>query len=188
MDNIKEETNILLINDNEADVKIIRQFLNQTMRAPWKLTHCLNVREAIPLANEVNIIILDLALKGPEAPRKLFKSVKHLSFETPIIVLSGKKRRRLATHIMEKGAADIIIRGRFERLVDAIEFALIRQQIATKKRINSDQALQKEHDDAVRKLMNANNMRKKEQEESKQALSMLMGGYSVANGGQEENT
>ena len=185
MDNIKEETNILLINDNEADVKKIRQFLNQTMRVPWKLTRCLNVREAIPLANEVNIIILDLALKGPEAPRKIFKSVMHLSFETPIIVLSGKKRRRLATYVMEKGAADIIVRGRFERLVDAIEFALIRQQIATKKRKNSDKAVLEEHDDAVRKLIDANNLREKEQKENKQALSMLMGGYSVVNSGME---
>lgn len=102
-------------------------------------------------------------------------------FEVPIIVLSTEgDDDTLSTYVMEQGAADIVVRGQFARLVDAIEFALIRQKISTKTRKDRDQILSdsKEKSDADYQAICS--QRKAEKEESTNILSLFMGGYSAS--------
>jgi DNA-binding response OmpR family regulator len=170
MDNEKIKINILLIDDNEADVKKIKAHLDEWMRLPWSLIHCNNIKEATSRIRKADIIVLDLGLEGLITPKEIFENIDHIAIETPIIALTGKgeDEHDLATLLMEKGAADVIVRGKFRGLVDAIEFALIRQKIATSTRESSDKALQESTD-----------LRIKDKAESKQILSMFVGDYSV---------
>lgn len=202
----KKEANsvrILLINDRYEDAEEIKTHLDEHMRLPWSLIHCINLKEATSRISMADIVILELELAGISSPQQIFADVGDMLFETPIIALTGKEKNQhgLATYVMEKGAADTIIRGQFGRLVDAIEFALIRQKITTDARKSTDRALadSKRHDavmlqeradsdaallQAVKDkgaedLKKSNEGRADEQEKSRQLLRMFTGDYSV---------
>ena len=83
------------------------------------------------------------------------------------------------SHVMEKGAADTLIRGQFSRLVDAIEFVLVRQKITIGTRKIIDKSVQDSKDAGDAKYRASCDQRLKDQEESKKTLSMFMGGYSA---------
>lgn len=172
---------ILLINDKPADVQNIEQHLSETMRLPWTLIQCPDIREATPHVGKADIIILDLALSPLVTPKEIFQDIEELAFETPIIVLRGEgpDEHDLATYVMEQGAADNMIRGKFGRLVDAIEFALIRQKITTGKREAREQILNNSKKKGEKDLKASQDGRAADQKKSRQILSLFSGGYSV---------
>lgn len=174
--NIKQNnTKILLICDKAPSAEKIKNCLKQSMRVSWSIMHCVTVKEAMPRMHGADIIILDLALEGPTMPKEIFREVQHLSLDTPVIVLTGRKKHNLCTYVMEKGAADTIVRGGFGRLVDAIEFALIRQKI---KKVTSDQNANDQKDRQDARDIEATKA-KKISDEKDQCIAWLSGGYSV---------
>jgi DNA-binding NarL/FixJ family response regulator len=172
----KPTVRIMIINDDFAETKNIQEWMRKDMRIPWSSIHCVNTTEAIPRANKVDLIILKPQLEGLPTPKEVYSAVEDLMFEIPIIVLANlDDEHELSTYVMEHGAADIVVRGRFSRLVDAVEFALIRQQIATGTRKTADKTLsnsEKENPNSTVSL-NAN------EEKQKQILRMFSGDYSV---------
>ena len=101
--------------------------------------------------------------------------------DIPIIALTGtsEDEQDLATFVMEAGAADHMIRGQFGRLIDAIEFSLIRRRItvAAAKKRRSDQKDRQEvialEAIEVEKIQDEKNL------EKDQYISWMSGGYSV---------
>lgn len=182
MDIEKIKIKVLIINNDFSETENIKSWLDKDMRVPWRMVHCVNVQEARSRVNKVDIIILKPELEGVAGPKDVFQDIEHMAFETPIIVLTddNQDQNRLSTYVMEKGAADILIRGQFARLVDAIEFALIRQKIATDTRKNSDKTLQDSKNAGDEKYKESCKQRLKDQEESKNTLSMFMSGYSLS--------
>jgi hypothetical protein len=87
---------------------------------------------------------------------------------------------------MEQGAADIVIRGHFARLVDAIEFALIRQKIKTNTRNSTDKTLSDSQDKGAADLKIRHGEALADDERHRQILRMFGGNYSVDH--QTENT
>ena len=200
MDTEQVKIKILIINNDFSETENIKSWLDKDMRVPWTMVHCINVQEARPRVNKVDLVILKPEMEGIATPKEVFKDIEHMVFETPIIVLTDDNHDQngLSTYVMEKGAADILIRGQFARLVDAIEFALIRQKITTDTRKISDKTLQTnkneaekklkisyahramDAEEAAEKLESVRDLRKKDQEESKNTLSIFMGGYSAS--------
>ncbi len=192
---------ILIIDDDFSETADIKSWLDEGMRVPWSYMHCISVAEAGSRINNVDLVILKPEMEGLSSPMQVFDDIEDMVFEVPIIVLTNTEDDEygLSTFVMEKGAADIVVRGKFDRLVDAIEFALIRQRIATDTRKASDKTLQdskdtaagelqdieglrsKDREEAAIKLKDSNDLRQKDQEESKKMLSMFMGDYSVTN-------
>lgn len=167
MNEMNLKVRIMLISKEGKDADNIKEYLEEHMRLPWEITHCVNIREAALRTGKTDLIILDLGLSNLLTPSEIFDDVDHIAFETPIIVMTGEDEHNLATLVMEKGAADSIIRGKFGRLVDAIEFSLIRQKISTDKRTASDEILKSHQNDAANRQANNNHI-----------LNMFSGGYS----------
>lgn len=169
MYNEPDKIHIMIVNDDSAEVENIKKWLGQDMRVPWLATHCVKIAEAEPRANRADLIILKPEMEGLFSPQQVFKSIEGMVFETPIIVLANADDpHRLSTYVMEQGAADTVIRGQFARLVDAIEFALIRQKLSTEARIASDQTLSDSHEKGL-----------SDNERHKQILRMFSGDYAV---------
>lgn len=164
----KIKVGILLVSNNEEDSEKIKTHLDKNMRVPWNMMHCINVKEATLRINKADVIILDLSLKGLATPKEIFEDVEHIAHETPIIVLTGEDEYNLATYVMEQGAADKIVRGKFGRLVDAIEFALIRQKITKDTKTEAD-----------KKLTDSRKQGASDEEKQRQILRMLGGGYAT---------
>lgn len=172
MNKIDLNIRIMLITKNDQDVENIKNYLDRHMRLTWDLTHCVSIREAALRAGKADLIILDLELSHLLTPSEIFDDVDHMAFEIPIIVMTGEGEdgHDLATLVMEKGAADSIVRGKFGRLVDAIEFSLIRQKISNDKRKTSDGVLETHQSEAADNQVRNN-----------QILDMFAGGYSKYN-------
>lgn len=169
MDQGSSKVHILIVNDDSTEVENIKSWLERDMRIPWDLTHCISVLEVIPRADKADLIILKPELEGLTSPEDVFKRIGGMVFEIPILVLTDEdKNQGFPTYVMEQGAADTIIRGQFARLVDAIEFSLIRQRIVTDARISTDHTLLMSNDERVF-----------DQERHKQILRMFSGDYSV---------
>lgn len=144
------------------------------------MSHCISVAEARPRANKADIVILKPEMKGLSSPKEVFKDIDGMVFEVPIIVLTTEgDERGLSTYVMEQGAANTVIRGQFARLVDAIEFALIRQKIKTGTRTASDETLLDSQEKDATAVKASPEDSTDEEERHRQILRMFSGDYAV---------
>lgn len=163
------KVNLLIVDNDGAEVNTIKSWLEQEMRVPWGFTHCVNIKEASLRISNVDLVILKPEMEGFLSPKEVFKTIGNMFFEIPVLVITNEgDDHQLSTYVMEQGAADTVIRGQFSRLVDAIEFALIRQKLKTDVRETSDKILtDSRHENAVHN------------EKQRQILRMLGGDYAV---------
>lgn len=175
-----KNTKILLVSDNKADVGNIKLRLEESIDFPCYIWHCQTLAESLAYLNEkklrADIVILDLGLIGTANPKEIYKKMGDAAQSIPIIVLTGagKEEHDLATFVMEAGASDHMVRGQFSRIADAIEFSLIRHKITA---ATSEQNLHY-HDLEMMKAKRISDIRN---DEKKQYISWVMGGYSVEN-------
>lgn len=189
-------TKILLVCDNAADVGNIRLRLEESIKIPCYVWHCLTLVEALDMLNKnklrANIIILDLGMIGTANPKEIYQKMGDAARHIPIIVLTGagEEEHDLATFVMEAGAADHMVRGQFGRLTDAIEFSLIRHKIANKSTEDAlnqpspDQKIRQDAHDSETK--EAKIKSDKRNDEKNQYISWVMGSYSVENNSEQE--
>lgn len=171
---------ILIVNNDFAETGIIKTWLEKDMRVPWAMTHCVSVEEARSRINKADLIILKPEMEGLPSPQEVFKNIDDMVFEIPILVLTSEgDEPRLSTYVMEQGAADTVIRGQFTRLVDAIEFALIRQKIKTDTRKTADKTLSNMQDKGKADLKTSQDETLDEEERHRQILRMFSGDYAV---------
>lgn len=170
---------LIFVSDNVQHKEAIEATLEKEMRFPWSFLYYENIDKAVMHLDNTDLIILDLESQGFVQPKEIFEEIDSRVFEVPIIALTGEDEHELAVYLMEKGAADTLIRGQFLRLVDAIEFALIRQKIGTKVRETSDRAMMDNKTDSAEKLKDSEDKNKKEAEGHRQILRMFKGDYSV---------
>lgn len=185
----KSQTNlkILLVCDNVADIDNIMLRLEDTIKSPCYVWHCTTLKEALDKLGKNNlradIIILDLGLIGDTEPKEIYETMNAAAGGIPIIVLTGKgeEEHNLATFAMKAGAADNMIRGEFSGLTDAIEFALIRQDITKLAKLETTKALLNKENAKDEKLIESFEQKQKNRYEGQNILSMLKGRHITSN-------
>ncbi len=171
---------IVIVDNDFAETGTIKTWLEKDMRVPWRMTHCVSVEEACPRINKADLVILKPEMQGLSSPKEVFKHIDKMVFEVPIIVLTSEgDERGLSTYVMEQGAADTLIRGYFARLVDAIEFALIRQKIKIDVRKANDKTLLDSEDKGAADLKTSQDDALAGDERHRQILRMFSGDYAV---------
>jgi FixJ family two-component response regulator len=132
------EITVLLVSDNDADIREVKKHLEKTMGRSCHIWHCPSVirstgffKKALP---GIDIILLDLDLVSSAKPREIFRQMQNIVGSVPIIVFTERKDHELALMVVEEGAADNVTRGQFGtdpyKLRDAIEFSLARNRIS----------------------------------------------------------
>lgn len=180
MDDFPKKVRILVIDNDFSETGEIQSWLEKDMRIPWGMIHCVSVEEAGSRLNKADLVILKPEMEGLASPKEVFTNIEDMVFEVPILVLTSEQdSRSLTTFVMEKGAADTIIRGQFSRLVDAVEFALIRQKVATDTRITAEQNLANSKEKDAADLKKSQDSRLADDERHKQILRMFSGDYAV---------
>lgn len=133
--------NLLVIEDNPADVSAIRLLLDQ---AGFKHTlyQADSLAEGKKIIHEkpVDLVLLDLSLEdsmGFSTLKNYLQSVPAI----PVIVLTGNNNHVLGDQSVKAGAQDYLIKGEFtsKRLVESIRFGIqrFRSQYALKEKINA---------------------------------------------------
>lgn len=157
------ELTILLISDNDADIREVTRQLENTMGRSCHLWHCPSVVRSSGFfkkaLSEVDIVLLDLDLVAAGPPREMFRQLQETVQGIPIIVFTERGEHELALLVVEDGAADNVTKGHFStdpyKLRDAIEFALARAAISRgrEQKSHKDRELlqdQSAHDDMAR--------------------------------------
>lgn len=164
---MNNNTKILLICDNNADIQNIKLRLEESVKIPCFIWHYKTLAEAIEILENnklrADIIILDLELISTTNPRDIYQKMGDAASNIPIIVLTGTNEadKNLATFVMEAGAADHIVKGQFSRIADAIQFSLIRHKLSDE----ANECIKNKNDEDIIK--------------KNQFISWVTGGYSV---------
>jgi PleD family two-component response regulator len=128
--------NILLVDSHPAEGWKIKTVLKQSMKPTFRIWLAHSREDALRTLEKdnvnIDIVVLDLFLVDPANPKETYKIIGQAAKDTPIIVIIGKQAYSLAREVTVEGAADVIVRERFDahpqRLLDAIEFSMLRNR------------------------------------------------------------
>ncbi len=151
----KKKLDILLIEDNKADVRLIEELLKTSEEIKCDLESNPRLSESINRlrAKFFDIILLDLTL--PDSDREFtLDRVLSVTREIPIVILTGLDDKDFALTSLQKGAQDYIVKDDLNgpNLLRAILYAIERQKIETEKVI--EKALKTPFDEKDKEILN----------------------------------
>ena len=124
---------VLLIEDNPADARLVKHYLDHNEIIQTSLTHVNDIKSALDALQlqEYSIILLDLSLPdsfGLETLQKLRKGLPGKTLN--IIVLTGNIDKRIGIDSIRSGAQDFLVKGNIDAdmLGKSIRFAIERVQ------------------------------------------------------------
>ena len=123
---------VLLIEDNEDDVLIIRETLAEVRSASFDLECAGRLSTGLErlAAGGIDVVLLDLGLPDSQGLETLGR-VHAQAPEAPIVVLTGLKDETLAVKAVQEGAQDYLVKGLVDGklLARALRYAIERQRL-----------------------------------------------------------
>lgn len=131
----KKVTQILLIEDNPADAKLVEIYLNESNILVPKITKVQELRKGMMLLedSDYDVVLLDLTLPDSSG----FDTIKTMLSEFPeqtVIVMTGLEDETVALNSVKAGAQDFIVKGQFDSnlLSRTVAYAIERHQLQVK--------------------------------------------------------
>ncbi|MGH8740883.1 MAG: putative bifunctional diguanylate cyclase/phosphodiesterase [Burkholderiales bacterium] len=123
--------NVLLIEDNPGDARLIREMIAEDPDAPFHL-HCAErLAQGLERLSEggTGLVLLDLSLPDSFGLETFAKVYAH-SPTVPIIVLTGNDDQTVALSAVKSGAQDYLIKGRLDRelLLRSMQYSIERKR------------------------------------------------------------
>jgi diguanylate cyclase (GGDEF)-like protein len=123
--------NVLLIEDNAGDARLIQEMVREDPDAPFVLQTADRLARGLEQlsANEISLVLLDLSLPDSFGLETFAKVYAH-SPTVPIIVLTGNDDRILALSAVKGGAQDYLVKSRLDRelLVRSMHYSIERKR------------------------------------------------------------
>jgi PAS domain S-box-containing protein len=142
---MKKELNLLLVEDNEGDIRIIKELLKEQHIMTFLITIAGSLTEALSnlAKREFDIILLDLGLPDSYGYETFSKLNKLYPKANAIIILTGLNDTEIGLNAMYEGAQDYIIKGNIDsdKLTKSIIYSFernrlnneLKEQLAAKK-------------------------------------------------------
>ncbi|MEO5595314.1 MAG: PAS domain S-box protein [Chitinophagaceae bacterium] len=129
---IKKNINILIIDDDEEDFLIIKQYISHIQSGnDFTLHWCGSYAEGIDAIcrGEHEIYFVDFRL-GPKTGLELIQEVVGKNCEQPIILLTGAGNQDIDLQAMQAGASDYLVKSELntEKLERCIRYAVARHE------------------------------------------------------------
>ncbi|NEQ21523.1 MAG: response regulator, partial [Microcoleus sp. SIO2G3] len=133
--------NILLVEDNLAEARLLQEVLKGTLFKRFNLAHVKRLGEAISLlersvseqlqTDHFNVVLLDLTLPDSEGLASLDLLIQHAP-SLPIVVLTNTNDEELAVEAVRHGAQDYLVKRHVnqDNLVRSLRYAIERKQAA----------------------------------------------------------
>jgi len=122
---------VLLIEDNPGDVRLVKEMLVDAGSSRFSLTHVGMIKEGLALLkNEsYHVILLDLSLPdghGLDTIRQVCAATSGL----PVVILTGLDDETIAIRAVQEGAEDYLVKGQMDSnlLARAIRYAIERKR------------------------------------------------------------
>jgi signal transduction histidine kinase len=123
---------ILLLEDNPGDASLIEEMVNDSVNYSYELVIAETMEDGMSLLKlgSYDIILLDLGLPDSDGINT-FLNVQKVSFETPIIILTGLNVENIAVKAVKMGAQDYLTKGKVdpEILERSIKYSIERKKV-----------------------------------------------------------
>jgi signal transduction histidine kinase len=130
---MKNELNILLVEDNEGDERMIRELLKEQNLIRFNIDLALSLNEStIKISkNNFDIILLDLGLPDSSGLETLTKLMALFPELATIIILTGLNDTEVGIKAVNNGAQDYIIKGQVDsdKLLKSIIYSFERSRL-----------------------------------------------------------
>lgn len=124
-------TRILMVEDNHADVRIIKELLKDVSDSKFEFKHAESLKESFEYLgnNEFDVLLLDLNLQDSLGIDTFFKAQKNAP-NLPIVIFTGAADEKAAVEAVHEGAQDYLMKGEVEGklLARSIFYAIERKQ------------------------------------------------------------
>ncbi len=133
----KQGINVLIVEDNPYDVKIITELFRDIKNGSFRLDFAETLEKAAAKGAEVppDILLLDLNLPDSFGPETLGRA-ERLFPDLPIIVMTGFYEEQLGLELIKKGAQDYLVKGKItgDWLAYSLKYSVERAKIEHKLR------------------------------------------------------
>lgn len=121
---------VLVVEDNRADARLLTELFSEVAERPFELRTAQTLEEALPLARESDVVLLDLSLPDAQGIATLERMLG-ASRATPIVVLTGNGDERVATEAVKAGAQDYLLKNEItpQLVVRSIRYAIERKRV-----------------------------------------------------------
>jgi len=127
----QERTRVLVIEDNEADLRMIREMLGASVATGFELVSAQRLSEGLErLAEEdIDVVVLDLNLPDSRGLETL-TALHERSPDVAIVVLSGLESEEFGVQAVRAGADDYLVKGNWPegRIPRALLYAIERKR------------------------------------------------------------
>jgi signal transduction histidine kinase len=130
---MNKELNLLLVEDNEGDERLIRELLDEQKLIRFNIEKASSLKESEKKINEnqFDIILLDLGLPDSSGLETLIKLIVLFPGLATIIILTGLNDTEIGLKAVNSGAQDYIIKGQVdsEKLLKSIIYSFERSRL-----------------------------------------------------------
>ena len=131
MRSVPPTTTILLVEDNEGDVRLLREAFAETGGGAFQIVHARRLSDAMKHMQEsqFDVVLLDLSLPDSHGLDTITHMI-HAARSVPVVVLTGSDDKDLAIRAVQMGAQDYLIKGQIDGalLTRATGYAIERQR------------------------------------------------------------
>ncbi len=128
----QKATNILLVEDNPGDVRLVELMLNQPSNSGFQLTCSNTMAEAITAIsnNGFDVALLDMSLPDGEGIENITR-IKSRAPLMPIVVMTGREDEDFAINAVKAGAQDYLVKGQIDelQLTRALHYSIERKNL-----------------------------------------------------------
>lgn len=127
-----DEVKILLVEDNPADARLIREMLREVPHFPCVLENADRLSTAFDLLSRrpFDVVLMDLCLPDSQGI-ETFTRMHETHAGVPVVVLSGSEDDALALEAVQSGAQDYLVKGwnpKGEPLARTLRYAIERKR------------------------------------------------------------
>ncbi len=137
--------NVLLIEDNPGDARLIQETLAEADTTHFELTHmnCISAGMERLAEGGIDIVLLDLSLPDSQG-LETFVKIHSQASDVPIVVLSGLYDETIAVKAVHRGAQDYLVKGYVDNnlLVRSIRYAIERHRMLEEMEKTQQQQMQ----------------------------------------------
>lgn len=135
VESVSHETiRVLLVEDNPADIYLVRRILAETPDFPASIEAVNRLSSALDRLHEggIDLVLLDLSLPDSNG-LETFRQLSMRMPLVPVVVLSGYDDERTALEAVRVGAQDYLVKGKFNSalLGRTLRYAIERNRLQT---------------------------------------------------------
>ncbi len=131
----KISINVLLIEDNPSDARLIEELLKESNRITFKLTSCNRLSKGLEhlKSQKHDVVLLDLSLPDSFGIDTVLNTIETAP-SVPVIIMTGTDIDDIAIESVKEGAQDYLVKGQVDstNLIRSIQYAIQRKELEEK--------------------------------------------------------